>query len=91
MVQRWTKQAKRVPPALLRCTEVSPPTVELGQSRSVDHVGVMSALPPLAVEIMTLGDGRNGPFPDPCAATETRQISGNETRTSLNDVVQKRR
>jgi len=38
---------------------------------------------------MTLGNGRNGQFSNSCAATETRQISGNETRTWLNDANQK--
>jgi hypothetical protein len=55
MVQRWTKQAKRVPPALLRCTEVSPPTVELGHFRPINDICAMSAFHPIATELLHYG------------------------------------
>jgi hypothetical protein len=36
----------------------------LGQQRRIAHVRVMSASPLIPVELMTVGDGRNGPIGD---------------------------
>ena len=60
-VHRLTEPAKQVSLALLRGTEVSPPTVELGQSLPIDLARTMSALPPTAEVSLRRGKRRDGP------------------------------
>src|SRR4029077_13712338 len=56
-VHRQTKRAKQVTSALLRCTEVSPPTVELGHERRFRNTREESAHTP-TTDVKPSGDDR---------------------------------
>ena len=59
------------PLAVLRCTEVSPPTVELGHQRHFERAPGTSGLPPIATELVRRGERRKGPLTEVVASLGT--------------------